>query len=439
MLDKLAQHFQSNFYPDMAVEDVRAHLDNPEVLNNAFNNVAENGHDDAHVESIAKGNSKRKAQKGYREKSFTKGGTWKIVKDLKDYKTHEQGGVDLVIGKKGVEVKNGKTQFYAKDGLVMPNDPQDEIQPIDNFDKRVANTFTPEQKAKIKEHEDWISNFITSPRYKEMIINQGLDKDATDKLIQERLGNVKSTTYGNEIKHGFNVPSNQYLANTSNKDDKRGYNVHLPHGVFDSKDSYTDYPSGSNPITHELTHMSLGFTNSDNITPFAKNKIANMMQNTEYFDKGINITGFDKIKDLSPKEIEESGNDYWTAPTEVLSRLNSARKMLQENGVYDPNTEELNADKYQKFKDNIQKNIDILEGSDEKNIARNETQYNKLIDMKKSLMYLNDLLKPEEVDRKRTFQTNEQNNKIKDDTHKKVVWMLNNLVHNDTKGENTNV
>lgn len=53
MLDKLAQHFQSNFYPDMAVEDVRAHLDNPEVLNNGMAHIAETGHDDPEIHNAA--------------------------------------------------------------------------------------------------------------------------------------------------------------------------------------------------------------------------------------------------------------------------------------------------------------------------------------------------------------------------------------------------
>ena len=35
-----------------------------------------------------------------------KGGTWKIVKDLKGYPTHAKGGVDLSIKKNGLQLKN---------------------------------------------------------------------------------------------------------------------------------------------------------------------------------------------------------------------------------------------------------------------------------------------------------------------------------------------
>jgi hypothetical protein len=62
---------------------------------------------------------KLKAEKGLAT-SFTKGGKWKLVKDLKDYPTHKEGGVDLTIGKNGVTIKNGNTQFTAKYGLVIP-------------------------------------------------------------------------------------------------------------------------------------------------------------------------------------------------------------------------------------------------------------------------------------------------------------------------------
>jgi len=430
MLDKLAQHFQSNFYPDMSVEEVRAHLDNPEVLQNAFNHVAENGHNDTHVESIAKGNVKRKAQKGYKEKSFTKGGTWKIVKDLKDYKTHEQGGVDLVIGKKGVEVKNGKTQFYAKDGLVMPNDPQDEIQPTDNFDKRVANTFTPEQKAKIKEHEDWMSNFITSPKYKEMIINQGLDKDAADKLIQERLGNVKSTTYGNAPSKSRFINDNYgRIATTETYGGKDyPYDVHIPDDAFHGEGDYT---LGSNPITHEITHRSLGSSNKEeNITQYAKQKIGGVMGNAQQMYGVITNNEFNTETDAGKSEKHPSD---WTKPTEVLARLNGARKMLHDAGVYNPNTEKLDADKYQEFKNKISKEIKNIESGGYKNIERNRTQYDNLLRKEASLNYLNDSSMPEK------YVPKGWKDEISKDSHKKVVWMLNNLVHNDTKGENTNV
>ena len=62
---------------------------------------------------------KLKAKDGLRD-NFTKGGKWKLIKDLKDYPTHKEGGVDLTIGKDGVKIKNGNSEFTAKHGLVIP-------------------------------------------------------------------------------------------------------------------------------------------------------------------------------------------------------------------------------------------------------------------------------------------------------------------------------
>jgi hypothetical protein len=62
---------------------------------------------------------KLKAEKGLAT-SFTKGGKWKVIKDLKGYPTHKKGGVDLTIGKDGVKIKNSNTEFTAKHGLVIP-------------------------------------------------------------------------------------------------------------------------------------------------------------------------------------------------------------------------------------------------------------------------------------------------------------------------------
>ena len=49
MLDKLAEHFQKNFYPDMDVSEVRAHLDNPEVLDNGMAHLKDVGHPDSGI------------------------------------------------------------------------------------------------------------------------------------------------------------------------------------------------------------------------------------------------------------------------------------------------------------------------------------------------------------------------------------------------------
>ena len=50
--------------------------------------------------------------------SFTKGGEWSIVKEIKG-SSHKQGGVDLEISDKGVKVKQNDSEIKAESGLVI--------------------------------------------------------------------------------------------------------------------------------------------------------------------------------------------------------------------------------------------------------------------------------------------------------------------------------
>ena len=61
------------------------------------------------------------AEMGLKTSNFQKGGKWKLIKDLKGYPTHKQGGVDLNISKSGVFIKNGSNNIKAKYGLVISN------------------------------------------------------------------------------------------------------------------------------------------------------------------------------------------------------------------------------------------------------------------------------------------------------------------------------
>ena len=63
--------------------------------------------------------SKVKAKDGIRGK-FTKGSQWEIVKDLKGYPSHAQGGVDVKIGKNGFSFTRDNGVIEAKYGLILP-------------------------------------------------------------------------------------------------------------------------------------------------------------------------------------------------------------------------------------------------------------------------------------------------------------------------------
>ena len=60
------------------------------------------------------------AEKGGRTSIFTKGSKWSIVKDLKGYPTHAQGGVDIKLGKDGFSFTGKNGEIKAKHGLVLP-------------------------------------------------------------------------------------------------------------------------------------------------------------------------------------------------------------------------------------------------------------------------------------------------------------------------------
>lgn len=90
-----------------------------EIDNSLYISVLNQLEQENKIEKNCTGSGKLKAEKGLAT-AFTKGGKWKIIKDLKGYPTHKEGGVDLTIDRNGVSIKNGNTQFTAKHGLVIP-------------------------------------------------------------------------------------------------------------------------------------------------------------------------------------------------------------------------------------------------------------------------------------------------------------------------------
>lgn len=65
-------------------------------------------------------NDNPRAKAEGRSSKFTKGGKWEVVKDLKGYPTHEQGGVDIKLGKDGFSFTGKDGEIKAANGLVLP-------------------------------------------------------------------------------------------------------------------------------------------------------------------------------------------------------------------------------------------------------------------------------------------------------------------------------
>lgn len=104
------------------------------------------------------------------QSSFETGGTWKIVKDLKGYPSHAKGGVDLTIGKGGVNIKKGNSQFKAEDGLVIPDgeDPPVKKLPgsvnINQFNQPKTLVNTPEINNEVKPTKKF-NNIVDKQKY----------------------------------------------------------------------------------------------------------------------------------------------------------------------------------------------------------------------------------------------------------------------------------
>ena len=114
-LSKIGDVFSYAIYLDTIFPDSKV----KEIDNSLYISVLNQLEQEDKIEKDCNGGGKLKAEKGL-QTSFTKGGTWKVIKDLKGYPTHKEGGVDLTIGKNGVSIKNGNTEFTAKHGLVIP-------------------------------------------------------------------------------------------------------------------------------------------------------------------------------------------------------------------------------------------------------------------------------------------------------------------------------
>jgi hypothetical protein len=380
---------------------------------------------------------------GGRGNSFNRGSKWEIVKDLKGYKPHEKGGVDLSIGKNGVEVRSGESKFYAKNGLLFSDG--------DPIEKRIATTYSEAEASKIKEHEKFLSDFIQSPKYKEMLLKQyDGDGKAADENIKKRLEQLELTKYDNTLlnkKTGeyekdrfvpYTDSGNHLTAFTAmSEEDKKATkgDVYLPSSAFTSMYDYEaqkndptnlgGYPLNANVPAHEMTHRTLG-VNDENITPYAKEKIKNIMAGTyKLADDMGNKKGVNPDSDptgLGAKNIKNES--YWQQPTEVLARLNSFRKVLSDNGVYNPNTENIDAEKYTAFKKSLKNRFDILNNIPTRKMTEDERkEFTKIIDIDAGLHYMNDTI----------FKDQKQEN------DNKIMWMLNNLVKNENKGEDYNV
>ncbi len=124
---EMVEEFQ---YPELATigtpEQYSQYLDTilsdskvMEINDSLYNSVLNQLEQENKIEKDCTGGGKLKAEDGIRTK-FTKGSQWEIVKDLKGYPSHSQGGVDIKLGKNGFSFTRDNGIIEAKHGLVLP-------------------------------------------------------------------------------------------------------------------------------------------------------------------------------------------------------------------------------------------------------------------------------------------------------------------------------
>ena len=182
------------------------------------------------IEKDCSGGGKLKAEKGLQTK-FTKGGKWEIVKDLKGYPSHAQGGVDIKLGKDGFSFtgKNGEIKaahglvlgkIIAEDGLVAPESEDDYYINKNNKVKKFFKNEEDREKYRTNLTNMYENELKSSPsslpyisKYRTNIFdaekNTQLDNNSME-CIDCVSGIIKKTGYN------FNAPSTKdghYLGN----------------------------------------------------------------------------------------------------------------------------------------------------------------------------------------------------------------------------------
>lgn len=262
------------------------------------------------------------------------------------------------------------------------------------------------------------------------------DELNVDKTINNRLANIGNATYGNDPKNKGDL--NNSIAFYNNEDrtspnylplekgDKMNYDIHLPPSSLLEYDPNVNnyenpYPLSNNTDIHEMTHKAHG-KDATELTPQVNLYSRKMLNNIDEFS----------VEDFMKKGLGETiGSDnkikesQWNKPTEVVARTQSLRKILHDEGVYDPFTEDINEDKYAQWKNSLVDKLKKL--YDKKSKTKQDIgEIMRIEDINNSLRYMNDNL----------FTKGKKGDK---NVNEKIIYMLNNFVSNYKGEDNNNV
>ena len=278
-----------------------------------------------------------KAEQGMKSSKFTKGGKWRLIKDLQGYPTHEKGGVDLMIGKDGVSITSGQSNFKAEYGLVLPKAQQGMVigDPPSNYQNQ----------------QDWQLDYINSPQYKQILTNEftesGMDPNLVDKEIARRAGRVSNVSIEEDPSIGVSASSlineanpNEVYADT-NKPVNDYFSLNpadfLPQGINETL-GLSPTPSSNLSVNPDL----IGSNQSDVIRELAKASTAGnkglVSSTREKLMNATDVADLNAKAELPVKKDLELNKTYsaFDNPTRIHSQLTTLKKLMQDEGIYNP-------------------------------------------------------------------------------------------------------
>jgi hypothetical protein len=138
-----------------------------------------------------------------RRESFTKGGRWRILKDLKNEKTHEEGGVDIqfnteeapeekVIAEEGLNI--GESEINTKNTDIIESDPVKPVKDINADqirDKEIQNEFLAQMFVLEQDHlESYLWNNPMTLEYESLADTQ--NNECAELISRARLSPFKT-------------------------------------------------------------------------------------------------------------------------------------------------------------------------------------------------------------------------------------------------------
>lgn len=212
---------------------------------------------------------------------------------------------------------------------------------------------------------DWVSNYIKSPMYKEILTNEYIqskkNKNEVGSEINKRYNRVKNAKikekqihpegYGYIRGMAFSQPDKDLIDEETGKrlvNIKEDPNSPIPNEkdgtiLIDPMAKYQD----TSIATHEIDHISTRGTKD--MTNYAINKILESTNKDEY--------GRNAIRNLRTGRSFGYSDD----PTEVKARLTELKYLMHKYDIYDPMSEKMNKDHLMKMMSNphIKKKLDV--------------------------------------------------------------------------------